>query len=308
MPRKAPLITLSDLRQRFHRPLADVALEFGVCLSYMKKLCRANDIKRWPYRHIQSLHTRAGKLKKFDAGEAVRAVEKHIQRIQAQTGTESETKSYNHWLNPFTPTLPHPQAQFWDQQRQMQGLNQHRNDCTNRNEPNGSPVWRQRSAKEEGCHLPPIAYIHAGVESMQMMNEQTQIKGQKRSRGPSEGDYQNHASVPGLQTKFRKTGREERFDNQNPQAEALTDYMMSLQPSKSGPSCIATSVDTSDSHIALSGSDGQRHQCNHRVSGQWGNHNAGSGSHRQNDSASAMPTVNSSLAAALGLTQYHVFH
>ena len=51
MPR-APQITLNDLRERFDRPLADVASEFGVCLTYIKRLCRSYEIKRWPYRKV----------------------------------------------------------------------------------------------------------------------------------------------------------------------------------------------------------------------------------------------------------------
>ena len=50
---KVPDITLDELRARFHRPLADVAKEYGVCLTYIKKLCRAYNIGRWPYRKVK---------------------------------------------------------------------------------------------------------------------------------------------------------------------------------------------------------------------------------------------------------------
>ena len=49
-------ITLAELRARFDRPMADVAKEYGVGLTFMKKLCRKYAIKRWPYRKVMQRH------------------------------------------------------------------------------------------------------------------------------------------------------------------------------------------------------------------------------------------------------------
>ena len=50
--RTPPEIPLEELRKRFHMPLAEVAKEFGVCMTFIKKVCRAAGIKRWPYRKV----------------------------------------------------------------------------------------------------------------------------------------------------------------------------------------------------------------------------------------------------------------
>jgi len=78
---------LEDLRARFDRPLADVATEYGVCLTYIKRLCRSYDIKRWPYRKIQSLQTKADKLTEMKASSAADAVRNYIQALQHETGS-----------------------------------------------------------------------------------------------------------------------------------------------------------------------------------------------------------------------------
>jgi len=54
--RSAPEIPLEELRRRFHLPLAEVAREFGVCMTFIKKTCRQYGIKRWPYRKVRLPH------------------------------------------------------------------------------------------------------------------------------------------------------------------------------------------------------------------------------------------------------------
>lgn len=51
-------ITLEELKLHFNKPIVDVAKEFGVCITLMKKICRKNGIKRWPHRLIRSLDKR----------------------------------------------------------------------------------------------------------------------------------------------------------------------------------------------------------------------------------------------------------
>ncbi|CEG45702.1 SANT/Myb domain [Plasmopara halstedii] len=48
-------ISIEELRTHFDRPIIDVAKDFGICITLMKKICRRNGIKRWPHRQIRSL-------------------------------------------------------------------------------------------------------------------------------------------------------------------------------------------------------------------------------------------------------------
>eukprot|EP01038_Epipyxis_sp_PR26KG_P003958 gene3958-5677_t len=48
-------IKLDDLRRYFHLPIVEVAKQLGTCTTALKKLCRKNDIHKWPYRQIKSL-------------------------------------------------------------------------------------------------------------------------------------------------------------------------------------------------------------------------------------------------------------
>ncbi|CAI5743939.1 unnamed protein product [Peronospora destructor] len=48
-------ISIEELRAHFDRPIIDVAKDFGICITLMKKICRRNGIKRWPHRQIRSL-------------------------------------------------------------------------------------------------------------------------------------------------------------------------------------------------------------------------------------------------------------
>lgn len=52
-----PTITGDQLRERYNMPLRAVAEEFGVCLTYIKKVCRHNGIYEWPYRKIKKMNS-----------------------------------------------------------------------------------------------------------------------------------------------------------------------------------------------------------------------------------------------------------
>ncbi|OWY99177.1 putative extracellular protein [Phytophthora megakarya] len=49
-------LTLEELRPHFGRPIVEVAREFGICTTFLKKICRRCGIKRWPHRQIRSLN------------------------------------------------------------------------------------------------------------------------------------------------------------------------------------------------------------------------------------------------------------
>ncbi|KAL7694336.1 putative RWP-RK domain-containing protein [Plasmopara halstedii] len=49
-------LTLEKLRPHFGRPIVDVARAFGICTTFLKKICRRCGIKRWPHRQIRSLN------------------------------------------------------------------------------------------------------------------------------------------------------------------------------------------------------------------------------------------------------------
>ncbi|KAF1317888.1 Rwp-rk domain, partial [Globisporangium splendens] len=48
-------ITLEMLRPHFEEPLAQVAKQFGICVTLLKKICRKHGISRWPHRQITGL-------------------------------------------------------------------------------------------------------------------------------------------------------------------------------------------------------------------------------------------------------------
>jgi len=51
-------VTFDMLKARFDKPLCDVATELGVCMTFIKKACRKNGIKRWPFRKVQAMRNR----------------------------------------------------------------------------------------------------------------------------------------------------------------------------------------------------------------------------------------------------------
>jgi hypothetical protein len=45
-------ITIDVLRAYYYLPIAQVAKCMGICTTLMKKICRKNNIYRWPYRQV----------------------------------------------------------------------------------------------------------------------------------------------------------------------------------------------------------------------------------------------------------------
>jgi len=56
-------ITKEELRNYFHLPLKDAAVALSTCVTALKKICRKNNIEKWPYRQIRSLQTSIEQLK-----------------------------------------------------------------------------------------------------------------------------------------------------------------------------------------------------------------------------------------------------
>jgi hypothetical protein len=57
LKRKSPQdYTYYDLEPYFHLPIIDAARELKVCQTFLKKICRMNNIRRWPYRKLKSTH------------------------------------------------------------------------------------------------------------------------------------------------------------------------------------------------------------------------------------------------------------
>lgn len=48
-------VRFEDLSRYFHLPEKTVARELGICVTSLKKLCRAHGISRWPFRKLKSL-------------------------------------------------------------------------------------------------------------------------------------------------------------------------------------------------------------------------------------------------------------
>ena len=51
----SPVLSLADLREHFHEPLAVAAKSMEVCTTFLKKRCREVGVRRWPFRYIDSL-------------------------------------------------------------------------------------------------------------------------------------------------------------------------------------------------------------------------------------------------------------
>jgi ASC-1-like (ASCH) protein len=48
--------SFDDIKQFFHIPIIDASKELGICTSKIKKICRQNNLKRWPSRKIKKLN------------------------------------------------------------------------------------------------------------------------------------------------------------------------------------------------------------------------------------------------------------
>eukprot|EP00288_Rhodomonas_lens_P017863 CAMPEP_0177693618 /NCGR_PEP_ID=MMETSP0484_2-20121128/2494_1 /TAXON_ID=354590 /ORGANISM="Rhodomonas lens, Strain RHODO" /LENGTH=341 /DNA_ID=CAMNT_0019204437 /DNA_START=8 /DNA_END=1029 /DNA_ORIENTATION=- len=59
----SPGLTLAQLSEYFHLPEKQVAAQMGMCLTSLKKVCRAHGITRWPFRKLKSLERTMQKTK-----------------------------------------------------------------------------------------------------------------------------------------------------------------------------------------------------------------------------------------------------
>jgi hypothetical protein len=48
-------LSMQELSKYFKMPEKPVAKHLGICLTSLKKICRANGISRWPYRKVRSV-------------------------------------------------------------------------------------------------------------------------------------------------------------------------------------------------------------------------------------------------------------
>ena len=55
----APMPDFDGIKSQFHFPEKQAAANLGICLTSLKKLCRAHNVKRWPYRKIHSAQGQA---------------------------------------------------------------------------------------------------------------------------------------------------------------------------------------------------------------------------------------------------------
>mmetsp|Transcript_18791 Transcript_18791/g.46164 ORF Transcript_18791/g.46164 Transcript_18791/m.46164 type:complete len:435 (+) Transcript_18791:567-1871(+) len=55
-------LTLDDLKGFFNLPRDEVARELGICVTLLKKICRRNGIKQWPYRKLKNIDARIAAL------------------------------------------------------------------------------------------------------------------------------------------------------------------------------------------------------------------------------------------------------
>lgn len=60
-------LTLEELRPHFDKPIVEVAREFGICTTFLKKMCRRCGIERWPHRQIRSLTRTIQMLEQVEA-------------------------------------------------------------------------------------------------------------------------------------------------------------------------------------------------------------------------------------------------
>jgi hypothetical protein len=52
---RMPTLSMEELSKYFKMPEKAVAKHLGICLTSLKKICRANGISRWPYRKVRSV-------------------------------------------------------------------------------------------------------------------------------------------------------------------------------------------------------------------------------------------------------------
>lgn len=89
-------INFGMLQPHFERPLQEAALHFGVCTTLLKKICRKNGIKNWPYRRICGLHKSIASMEKqvhyFD-GEQKQSYADQLYKLQLELAAYKRTGS-----------------------------------------------------------------------------------------------------------------------------------------------------------------------------------------------------------------------
>lgn len=83
--RRTSAQSLEELRKYFYLPIQSVSKELGICTTILKKLCRNNNIQKWPYRQIKSLTCAIQSLDMAMLNSSVTEVEKHSMQIQIRS-------------------------------------------------------------------------------------------------------------------------------------------------------------------------------------------------------------------------------
>lgn len=59
-------LTLDVLESHFHQPLREVADMYGLCVTFLKRVCRARGIDRWPARKVAQIQKRQKRMGEQD--------------------------------------------------------------------------------------------------------------------------------------------------------------------------------------------------------------------------------------------------
>eukprot|EP00271_Cylindrocystis_brebissonii_P010124 TRINITY_DN26219_c0_g1_i1.p1 TRINITY_DN26219_c0_g1~~TRINITY_DN26219_c0_g1_i1.p1 ORF type:complete len:202 (-),score=45.45 TRINITY_DN26219_c0_g1_i1:50-655(-) len=82
-------LRVADLAQHFHLPINLAAKELGICPTVLKKICRRNNMRRWPHRKIKSIERIIATLEQTLA-EGVRSGDDAIRAEIVQLRREKE--------------------------------------------------------------------------------------------------------------------------------------------------------------------------------------------------------------------------
>ena len=88
-----------DLTKYFHLPIQNVAKDFGICITIFKKICRQNNITKWPYRQLKSLNNAIQGLEMTLLSNTMNEHEKHKINCQIHNFKEIIDKIFS------TPSL-----------------------------------------------------------------------------------------------------------------------------------------------------------------------------------------------------------
>ncbi|XXG81719.1 hypothetical protein AAC387_Pa09g2292 [Persea americana] len=78
-------LKLNDLINYFHLPIQLASKRLGLCSTVLKKICRRNGLKRWPYRKIKSIDKNIKSLQQSLAatsGQENASVQAEIEKLQ----------------------------------------------------------------------------------------------------------------------------------------------------------------------------------------------------------------------------------